>query len=93
MNLSAVLLALATPLARQVMVGLGFSVVTFTGVDLAVTGLLDQARQAWAGALSADVVAYLAMAGVHDGLAMMAGAIAGRVAVMSMSNFRLAVGG
>lgn len=88
MGFSDLLMALAGPLARQVMISLGLAVVTFTGVDFALSALLDAARSAWAGSLSADVAAYVAMTGTNTGLGMIAGAMTARVAMLATKSLR-----
>lgn len=89
MNFAALLMALGGPIARQVMVALGFSLVTFAGADVAVSSLLGQARNAWSSGLGGDVAAYLAMGGFNHGLSLVAGAIVGRVALMSLKSWRV----
>lgn len=88
MTFSALLMLLAGPLARQVLISPGLAVVTFAGVDLALSSLLDVARAAWAGSLGADVAAYVAMSGANSGLAMLAGAMSARVAMMATKALR-----
>lgn len=88
MTFSGLLMALAGPLARQVMISLGLAVVTFTGVDLALGSLLDAARSAWSGGLGADVAAYVAMSGANTGLGMLAGAMVARVAMLATKSLR-----
>lgn len=83
MDLSSWLLDISGPVVRRVMVSLGLAVVTYSGLDLAVGWLLEQAMAAWAGSLSADVAAYLAMSGVNTGLSLIAGAITGRLALFA----------
>jgi Protein of unknown function (DUF2523) len=72
-----------------VLLSLGFGVVAFVGLDLALSALLSQAKAAWAGSLSADVAAYVAMSGANTGLSMIAGAMVGRVAMMATKSLRL----
>jgi hypothetical protein len=85
---AAFLLAIAGPLARKVMFSLGIGVVAFVGLDLAVSGMLDAARAAWAG-MAGDIAAYLAIAGVHKAMAIIGGAITARIAMVAMK--RIAV--
>jgi hypothetical protein len=87
-TLGALLTAAAGPLAKRVMTALGFGVVSFVGVDLAVSGLLSQAQAAWGG-MSGDVAAYVALSGANTGLSILAGAIVGRVALTSLKRFML----
>jgi hypothetical protein len=84
MGWGAFLLAMAGPLAKQVMVSLGFAVVTYVGVSTAVDALLSSARSAWAGTFSADVAQLVAMAGLNTALSILAGALIARVSMMAM---------
>lgn len=88
-TISALLMGLAGPIAKQVLLALGFSVVTYLGVDTATTFLLDQAKSAWTGGLVGDVGSYVALSGVNTGLSMLAGAIGGRVAMFATKSLRL----
>ncbi|WIT11127.1 DUF2523 family protein [Paucibacter sediminis] len=81
-------MAMAAPVARQVMTALGFGVVSFIGVDLAVSGLLDQARANWSS-MGAGVAAYVALSGANHGLSLVAGAIVGRVALIPLKRMQL----
>lgn len=83
-GLGAWLLALAGPLARQVMIALGLSVVTYVGVELAVGSLLTQARTNWSGSLFADAAQIVAMSGANTALSIIAGAIVGRIAMIPL---------
>ena len=89
MNLSAVMMALAGPLAKQVLMALGFGIVSFVGLDLALGAMLSAAKSAWAGSLSADVAAYVAMSGANTGLSLIAGAMVARVAMFATKALRL----
>lgn len=89
MGWGSFLLALTGPIARRVMVSLGLSVVTFTGVSVAVDSLLAQARSAWAGAFLGDAAQLVAMAGVNTGLSIIAGGIIGRVTMMAIKRIQV----
>lgn len=78
------LLALAGPVARRVMISLGLAVVTYTGVSTAVNGILANAKAAWTGSLSADVLNLVAMAGINTALSILAGACIARVSLVAM---------
>lgn len=82
------MVALASPVARSVLVALGFAVVTYEGASMALDMLIDQAIANWTG-LPADVTQYLAMAGVHDGLALVSGSLSARVALWSAKALEL----
>jgi hypothetical protein len=83
MNLAAWLLALVGPLAKQVMVALGFGVLVYTGVDATVSAALGAARTAWAGSLHGEVSAFMALAGVNTALGIVAGGITARISMMT----------
>jgi hypothetical protein len=82
MNLGAWLLTLVGPLAKQVMVALGFGVLVYTGVDAAVSAGLGAAKSAWAGSLYGEVTAFMALAGVNTALGIIAGGITARISMM-----------
>lgn len=85
MGWGSFLLAIAGPVAKRVLVALGLSVVTFAGVSAAVSGLLSHAKAAWAGAgFVAGVPDLIAMAGLNTALSIIAGAIIGRVALLTL---------
>lgn len=86
--MGAFLLALAGPLAKQVMIALGFGIVSYVGIDLAVGALLDQARAGWGG-MAADVAAYVALSGANTGLSILAGAIVARVSLIPLKRLKL----
>ena len=82
-------LALAIgPLAKRALSALGVGVVTFTGVNLAVSGLLEGARDSWAG-MPADVAAYLAFGGFNTALSIICGGITARVTMIALKRFAL----
>lgn len=87
-TLGAFFTAAAGPLAKRVLSALGIGVVSFVGVDVAVSGMLDAARSSWAG-LPGDVAAYVAYAGGNHAMAIIAGAITARVALMSFKRLQL----
>lgn len=84
MPLGAFLLALAGPLAKQVLVALGLSIVTYVGVDVAVNNVLAQARANWAGGLAGDAAALIAMSGCNTALSIIAGGIVGRITMLAL---------
>lgn len=87
-TLGGFLAAAAGPIAKRVLSSIGIGVVTYAGVDLAVNALLSQAKSAWAGTVG-DVAAYVAMSGANQALSIIAGAIAARVAFMSLKRLAL----
>lgn len=89
MSFAALLVSLSGPIARQVLISLGLGITTFVGINTALGALLSSARSAWAGSLSADVAAYVAMSGANVGLSILAGALIGRVTLISLKQFRV----
>ena len=87
MNLAAWLLTLVGPLAKQVMVALGFGVLVYTGVDAAVSAGLGAAKNAWSGSLYGEVTAFLALAGVNTGLGIVAGGITPRISMRPLKKW------
>lgn len=80
MNLATFLMGLVGPLALRVITALGMGVVTFTGVDAALSGLIAQAQSSWAG-IGADVLGLAALAGIPAALGIVCGAMTARVSV------------
>jgi hypothetical protein len=89
MTWASLLVSLSGPIARQVLISLGLGVATFVGIDAALGALLSEARSAWAGSLSADVAAYVAMSGANVGLSMLAGAMSARLSLIALKQFRV----
>lgn len=78
MNLFTFLAAAVGPLALRVIAALGLSVLTFTGVDTALSALITQVQTNWSG-LSADVLGLAAVARIPECLGLLAGAMSARV--------------
>lgn len=84
MGFAQLLLAMVQPLVARVLLSLGFSVVSFVGMDLLVDTLLERTRDAWLG-LPHGVIQLAALAGIDTGLAMVTGAILTRVMIWQLS--------
>jgi hypothetical protein len=67
---------------------LGIGVVTFVGVDLAVSNIVGMAKSSWAGA-DAVLVGLLNLAGVGTSMSIIAGAVTSRLALMVMKRMTL----
>lgn len=80
------LLAMAAPVAKKVAVSLGIGVVTYVGMDAALSAALGAAKTAWGG-MGADVAAFVAMAGVNTAASILAGALTARVALEAVKRF------
>lgn len=79
--MGAFLMALAGPLARQVLVALGIGLVTFVGLDVAVAAALSAAK-ANLGQMPAAVAAILSRGGIFTAMSVIAGGITARMSMM-----------
>lgn len=86
-GLGTVLMGLAGPIARQVMISFGVGVVTFVGLNTAVTTALGSAKTALGG-LSADFVQILALGGIFTSLSIMAGGVMAGVSMIALKRFQ-----
>jgi hypothetical protein len=82
-SIAAFLTAMAGPLATRVLVSIGVGVVSYVGLDMAVTAQLDAARQVW-GQQNSGVLTYLAMAGVNKALSILAAGVMARLAIVAV---------
>lgn len=80
MTWAAWLMALAVPLAVRVVVGLGFSVVTFTGVTELVAQLVALAQANWS-ALPATILQLAALSGIPESLGITMAAFSANAAM------------
>ncbi|HYP84398.1 DUF2523 family protein [Variovorax sp.] len=80
MGFGTFLMAVAGPLARKVLVSLGFGLVTYAAVSAALAAALDAAKAAWAG-LAGEALALIQIAGINTAASILAGALVARVAL------------
>lgn len=80
-GLAGFLMALIGPLARQALISLGIGLITFVGVDTAVTGALSAAK-GYMGQVPADIAAILARAGMFTAMSVIAGGITARLSML-----------
>lgn len=79
MGLLAALASLAAPLVARILLAVGFSVVTYAGMDAAVSAARSQLMQYLNGAPAAGLQ-IAGLAGVWEGLGMVFGSISFTVA-------------
>lgn len=77
-GLAGLLVGLAAPIAVRVITALGMGLVTFTGVTAAFQGLIGYAQTNWS-AMPSSVLALSSIAGIPEGLGIIAGAMVARV--------------
>ena len=85
------LVDLAWPIVSRVLGALGLGTLTYTGVDAALSGVLDSARAAISG-ISGPVVQILSMGGVFDYFSITAGGIVASVGWLMLKRFALQSG-
>jgi len=83
-NLATWLLGLVTPLAKQVLVSLGFGIVTYTGVDAGLNTIIADI-QAQLSSGRSDLLVYAQLSGVFEAMGIILGAIAFSITLSSMS--------
>lgn len=79
------------PLFTRALSAVGIGVVTYAGVDLALTAALDQVRAALGG-LTAEIAGFLALAGLFDVVAILAGGMTAALTVQTLKRFTLVTG-
>ena len=93
MSLVTLLMGLAGPLVIRALIALGIGTVTFTGVTVALQGLIDIATTNWASMPSA-VLALASLAGIPQCLGIVCGAFVAKVAMWAaVSATRFVLGG
>lgn len=82
MTFASVMGGLAAPLAKRAAVALGIGFISFAGLTAALNTLLDLVRSSWGG-LGGDIAALMALGGYNTALAIIGGALIGRVALLA----------
>lgn len=90
-TLAAFILSMITPVVGRVLVALGFSVVSFVGFDAMFVAVAQQASAAY-GSLPSGVLGLASLAGFGEGLSIIFGALATRVALISATALAKRIG-
>ena len=91
-TLATLLMGLAGPLVLRALVVLGIGTMTFTGVTVALQGLIDMATNNWSS-LPSDLLGLASIAGIPQCLGIIAGAYVARVGMwVAVSATRWVVG-
>jgi len=85
MPFATFLLAMMAPLTARVLMALGFSVVTITGMSAVITGLRSS-MLTWANQIPAAGLDLAMLAGAGQALGIIMGAIATRLLLWQISN-------
>lgn len=88
MALGSWLVSLAGPVAWRVIGSLGLGVVTYVGVDAAVSAALSTAQANW-GQLGGVAAQLVGLSGLNEALSVIAGGITARISFMSLKRFVL----
>lgn len=81
--LGAFLAAAVTPLAKRILAGLGLGILSFTAVTTALNAAISLAQGYFTG-LPGDIFGLVGLAGIGEGLGIIAGAMVARVAFMTL---------
>lgn len=84
MSLTALLTALAGPLAVRVLAALGIGWVTYEGLGLAAQAAIDQLTTQW-GQLPASAAQIASLMGLSQSLGIILGAVVARLSISSFT--------
>lgn len=84
MGFGTFLLAMVQPLVARVLVSLGLSLVTFTGMSMVIDTLTSRAVSAWGG-LPASILQLAGLAGIGEALSIITGAVATKILIWQLS--------
>lgn len=87
-TLSGALTALAGPIAKKVLTSLGIGILTYVGIDTAVTAGLVAAKASLAG-IGTDYASIAAMFGFFSACSIIAGGITAGLVMMSFKKLSL----
>lgn len=82
-NVAAFLLAMVIPLVKKVLVGLGVGIITYAGLSAVGAQVTTAIQTSW-GAMGSATLAILYLGGVSQSVGIILGAIAGRIAFVSL---------
>jgi len=83
MGFAQLLLSLVGPVLSRILLALGFSVVSFVGMDLLMDQLIASVQGAWGG-LPASILQLAGLAGIGQGLGIIFGAVLTRVTIWQL---------
>lgn len=84
MGLAAFFLSLVQPIISRILVALGMSLVTFTGMTLVMDQITQAVQSAWGG-LPGAILGLAGLAGLGQGLSIVFGAIATRILIWQLT--------
>ena len=92
-TLATLLMGMAGPMALRVLTVIGIGTLTFTGVTEGLQALISAAQTNW-DSMGSDLLGLASIAGIPQGMGIIAGAMSGRVGLwVAVSATRFVVGG
>lgn len=88
MPLAPLLVALAGPIARQILISIGIGVVTYVGLDAAVSTFVQSAANS-INSMNMQAAQIFGLAGGFQALSILAGGLTFRVSMIAMKRFKL----
>ena len=88
LQFAPLLVALAGPIARQVLLSLGIGIATYAGLDIAVGGLIQSSADA-ANSMQSDSAQIFGLAGGFQALSIIAGGVTFRISMIALKRFKL----
>jgi len=83
-GLAGWLFGMASPMAAQVLVGLGFGFVTYAGIDTGFNLLVSQLTSRF-GSVPPDIIVYAQMSGAIEAMGIVLGALAFKISLIPLS--------
>jgi len=83
----AFFMAAITPIAKQLLVGLGFGFMTYTGVSVAFNSLVSSMTTS-ISMIPPDILVYAQMSGVFEALGLILSAISFKLSFMTFSRLQ-----
>ncbi|MBA4112009.1 MAG: hypothetical protein C0492_01375 [Verminephrobacter sp.] len=83
MGFAQLLLSLVQPVLARVLVALGFSVVSFVGMEMLMNQMISTVQGAWGG-LPASILQLAGLAGIGQGLGIVFGAVLTRIMIWQL---------
>ncbi|APW37528.1 hypothetical protein RD110_10290 [Rhodoferax koreense] len=84
-TLAQLLMGLVAPMVLRGLAALGFTAVTFTGVQLVVDQLIAQAQSSWS-AVPTAMLQMASLAGLPESIGLICGAYIARITLWSAAN-------
>lgn len=88
MGFGTFLAAIAGPIAKKILIALGFGIASYAAVATALAAALGAARSAYGG-MSGDVLLLVDLAGVGVAASILAGALTARVSLQVLKKLEL----